>query len=192
MQRPQLAHLTFTFTLACSSPTRPVAAGVPAAEGGAPAAGPTTRANDTPASMKPVVEAHNERRARHCAPPLSWSDELAKAAQAWADSLAARGCAFEHSGSRYGENLAAGTESILGPEAVVDMWYREVDDYDFGSGGFSMKSGHFTQLAWVGTSHLGCGAASCKGMRIWVCQYDPPGNVDGEYRANVLPASCRR
>jgi hypothetical protein len=44
----------------------------------------------------------------------------------------------------------------------------------------------------VGTSHLGCGAASCKGMRIWVCQYDPPGNVDGEYRANVLPASCRR
>jgi hypothetical protein len=29
-------------------------------------------------------------------------------------------------------------------------------------------------------------------MDIWVCEYDPPGNVQGQYRQNVLPASCQR
>jgi hypothetical protein len=29
-------------------------------------------------------------------------------------------------------------------------------------------------------------------MDIYVCNYDPPGNVEGEYRNNVLPTSCQR
>jgi pathogenesis-related protein 1 len=141
--------------------------------------------------MAAIVDAHTTRRARHCAPPLEWSDALAQQAQSWADHLAASGCQLAHSQSAYGENLAAGTEGTLSPEDVVEMWYREVSGYRFRSGGFSMETGHFTQLVWVGSQHIGCGATTCGGLDVWVCNYDPPGNVEGQYRENVLPTSCR-
>jgi pathogenesis-related protein 1 len=132
-----------------------------------------------PASMQPLLDAHNRLRARHCAPPLVWASEVARVAQRWADQLAARGCAFQHSGSRtYGENLAGGTAGSMTASDVAELWYKEERAFDFRSGGFSMKTGHFTQLAWVATRRLGCGTATCKnGMQLWVCNYDPPGNV---------------
>lgn len=132
-----------------------------------------------------IVAAHNLVRAQHCVPPLRWSDDLAASAQAWADHLAASGCAFEHSNSGHGENLAGG--GGLTGAAAVAMWYGEVDQFDFASGGFSMDTGHFTQVVWRSTTAVGCGSNECGGMTTWVCQYDPPGNYTGEYRANVPP-----
>jgi len=54
-----------------------------------------------------------------------------------------------------------------------------------------MSTGHFTQLAWVATTSIGCGVTQCGGLELWVCNYDPPGNVETQYRENVLPATCR-
>ena len=139
-----------------------------------------------------ILRAHNRYRARHCAPPLRWSAELARVAQAWANRLRARGCAFDHSGTSLGENLAGGTSGTLTGEGVAEIWYREARHYDFRRPRFSMQSGHFTQLVWVGSQRLGCGKTECNGMDIWVCNYDPPGNVHGDYERNVLPVSCRR
>jgi uncharacterized protein YkwD len=144
-----------------------------------------------PRPLAPLLEAHNQHRAKHCAAPLVWSTAVAKSAQKWADTLAARGCAFEHSQTPYGENLAAGTVGALGPADAVGMWYAEVAKYDFRRGKFSMATGHFTQLVWRGSRSLGCGTSKCKGMQIWVCQYDPPGNVQGQYQVNVKPTGCR-
>lgn len=138
------------------------------------------------------VDAHNKARAQHCAAPLTWSTKLAAAAQKWADALRDQGCTFGHSGGPYGENLAAGTIGALDPESTVAFWYDEIKQYKFPDGGFSMKTGHFTQLVWRGTKQLGCGHSQCKGNDIWVCEYDPPGNWDGEYRTNVLPKGCRK
>ena len=138
------------------------------------------------------VDAHNAVRAKHCAPPLTWSPKLAAVAQKWANALRDKGCAFGHSGGQYGENLAAGTEGVLDPEATVKMWYDEIAKYRFPNGGFSMETGHFTQVVWRGTSQVGCGHSQCKGNDIWVCNYDPAGNWDGQYRENVLPASCKK
>lgn len=167
-------------------PISTATAAVPAPEpAAAPGAGPSGDA-------RAILDAHNQYRQRHCAPPLEWSDELGAVAQRWADQLAADGCKFDHSRSPYGENLAAGTESVLGPEHAAEMWYREIDKYDFGGGGFSMETGHFTQVVWVGSQRLGCGSSRCDGLRIWVCNYDPPGNVTGQYRENVLATTCRR
>jgi pathogenesis-related protein 1 len=139
----------------------------------------------------PFVAAHARVRAKHCAPPLTWSPKLAEYAQHWADSLKAHRCSFEHSNGQYGENLAAGTIGALDPAGTVDYWYSEIKDYKFPDGGFSMKTGHFTQLVWKSTTQVGCGHAQCNGLDLWVCEYDPPGNVEGEYRANVLPPNCR-
>lgn len=147
-----------------------------------------------PPGMAPLLEAHDRMRARHCAPPLSWSAEIARTAQRWADRLAARGCSLQHSREPYGENIAAGSAGALDASTVAERWYREKAQYDFDAGGFSMQTGHFTQLVWVGSRRLGCGRASCRGrgMDLWVCMYDPPGNMRGEYAGNVRPASCER
>ena len=138
-----------------------------------------------------LVDAHNRVRAKHCAGPLAWSPKLAQVAQQWANSLRDQGCAFGHSNGAYGENLAAGSTGLLDPEGVVKMWYDEIAQYKFSGGGFSMKTGHFTQVVWRSTTHVGCGHSRCKGMDIWVCEYDPPGNWEGQYRDNVLPLGCR-
>lgn len=141
--------------------------------------------------MAAVVEAHNAHRAKHCAQPLTWSPKLAAVAQDWANSLKAQGCKFGHKPrNTFGENLAAGSTGILDGKAVTDMWYDEVKLYKFPNGGFSMETGHFTQVVWRQTTQIGCGVTSCNGMDIWVCEYDPPGNVQTLYRQNVLPKSC--
>ncbi|HUJ60035.1 MAG TPA: CAP domain-containing protein [Kofleriaceae bacterium] len=137
------------------------------------------------------VAAHDAVRAKHCAGHLAWSKTLAAFAQRWADTLRDKGCVFGHSSGQYGENLAAGTIGALDPEATVRMWYDEIKDYKFPNGGFSMQTGHFTQVVWRATTHLGCGHSACNGNDIWVCEYDPPGNVEGEYRDNVRPLGCR-
>ncbi len=173
---------------ATASPA-PYAEPAPSPEAASPAPPRTGRpaAGDADA----LVAAHNRVRGKHCAGPLAWSSKLAQVAQRWADSLRDKGCMFSHSGGTYGENLAAGTSGMLDPEAVVKMWYDEIADYKFPNGGFSMKTGHFTQVVWRGTTHLGCGRSQCKGMDIWVCEYDPAGNWEGQYRENVLPVGCR-
>jgi hypothetical protein len=134
----------------------------------------------------PILDAHNRARAEHCADPLVWSPELAEAAQRWAEHLAARRCALAHSEDGLGENLAGGTG--LTGEQAVEMWMRERAHYRFASGGFSMATGHFTQVVWSGTSRVGCGSVECSSMVLWVCKYDPPGNVQGGYRENVHAA----
>lgn len=138
-----------------------------------------------------LVAAHNKVRAQHCAAPLTWSTKLAQVAQQWANTLRDQGCKFGHSGGSYGENLAAGTTGAMDPEAVVAMWYDEVKGYSFQQPGFSMQTGHFTQVVWRSTTQVGCGMAQCNGNDIWVCEYDPPGNWEGQYKQQVLPAGCK-
>jgi uncharacterized protein YkwD len=138
------------------------------------------------------IAAHNKVRAAHCAPALTWSTKLAAVAQTWADTLKAKGCMFGHSGTSYGENLAAGTRGALDPESTVAMWYDEIKLYTFPAGGFSMKTGHFTQVVWTTTTQVGCGQVTCNGNDIYVCNYDPPGNWEGQYKEHVLPTSCTK
>lgn len=143
--------------------------------------------------MNGILAAHNGHRARHCAPALKWSTKVAAVAQRWADALKARNCAFDHSkGNGYGENLFWASGSGTRPSAVVASWYNEVKLYNFSRPGFTMKTGHFTQVVWVGTTELGCGVARCaNGSELWVCNYAPAGN-SGRYAQNVKPTGCRR
>lgn len=67
--------------------------------------------------------------------------------------------------------------------------------YDYGKAKFGEKTGHFTQLVWQNTTKVGCGAVECNndaknGAKGWfvVCEYDPAGNVIGEFEANVRKA----
>lgn len=77
---------------------------------------------------------------QHGVPALVWSETVANSAQTWADK-----CIFQHSGYGYGENLAWGHQSI--EEAIAD-WYNEIHSYNWYNPGFSMGTGHFTQMVW--------------------------------------------
>src|ERR1041385_417079 len=167
-----------TTEMATPEPATPLSA-QPPAEAPAAATTESTKASTAASSdfAKAFVAAHNAARAKHCAPPLTWSAKLAKVAQDWANQLKAKGCVFGHSGNpNYGENLGAGSIGALDPESTVAMWYDEVKLYKFPDGGFSMRTGHFTQLVWTDTRQVGCGHVQCKGNDIYVCNYDPPGN----------------
>jgi uncharacterized protein YkwD len=130
-----------------------------------------------------LLDMHNVYRAKHCAAPLTWSTEVAVAAQRWANR-----CVFDHDpNNEFGENLAWGTE--LSAREAVGLWYEEVSEYNYSAPGFG-PAGHFTQLVWRASKFLGCGRAMCGGDVYWVCRYSPAGNYDGEYRANVGPI-CR-
>lgn len=154
---------------------------------------PTTGSSmgdDEPAAMNGMTAAHNAARANVTPPastpipPLSWSGNLAAVAQAYAEK-----CVWEHSMGEYGENLYASAGQETTPGDVVTSWVSEVAEYDYSTNGCSGVCGHYTQVVWADSSKLGCGVANCTTgspfdgfpeWQIWVCNYDPPGNFNGE------------
>ena len=56
--------------------------------------------------QKDCLDAHNEYRRDHGAPPLKWSSKLANDADKWAKDLARRGVIQHFSSRDQGENIA--------------------------------------------------------------------------------------
>jgi uncharacterized protein YkwD len=153
------------------------------------------------ADQQAILDAHNQYRAKHCVPAMEWSPGLAALAGQWA-----RGCrsevngdtvAFQHfkgGGVKTGENLYWSWPSGNAPgSAAVDSWYNEIGSYDFNNPVYSQATGHFTQMIWRASTQLGCAKAVCEKDHqydYWVCRYYSPGNVDGQFAANV-PQACK-
>jgi uncharacterized protein YkwD len=129
--------------------------------------------------LQGLTEAHNAVRADVGAPPLRWSRALARYAQNWADRLAAKGCELQHRRTdEYGENLFWSSHPV-DAAAVVDEWASEGANYDPRRNACKGTCGHYTQVVWAASRSLGCGMATCGSAELWVCNYDPPGNVAG-------------
>ncbi|GAO46361.1 hypothetical protein G7K_0592-t1 [Saitoella complicata NRRL Y-17804] len=143
-------------------------------------------ATTTSSFIDSMLSWHNQYRAIHSAGAVTWNTTLATYAQNLADT-----CNFAHSGGPYGENLGIGTYN--NPAYYVYLWYNEETQYDYSNPGFSESTGHFTQVVWDSTTEIGCGFATDCTTAAYpyylVCEYAPPGNVEGAYRANVFPPS---
>ena len=152
---------------------------------------------DIQAFRRDTLKYHNNYRKMHQAPPLINDPELDKDAQAYAEKMAKSGNfahapATERNGA--GENLFASGYKNVDAEILVDLckeatdcFYNEIKDYDFKKPGFSMSTGHFTQVVWCGSTKLGVGiAVSDKGFYM-VARYAPAGNMMGAFETNVLP-----
>ncbi|XP_061711300.1 venom allergen 5-like [Cydia pomonella] len=155
-----------------------------------------------------IVDAHNRLRQSialgqvSSQPPAAnmmemvWDEELAATAQRWADQCTP---AHDHAAQRdvgrfpVGQNLAA-TWTTRPPTETKDSqpdfmrqikaWFDEVRIYGFQpiSGGHG--TGHYSQLVWGETSHVGCGFTfyydNARGYtKLYVCNYGPGGNVIG-------------
>ncbi len=145
-----------------------------------------------PPSVAGMTVQHNSIRAAVDPPaepaldPLTWSSEVAATARNWAAQ-----CRFEHNSNRgrLGENIAAFTDSTGSADETLQQWAAESADYDWASNrcAAGRVCGHYTQVVWRGSRRLGCGMAECttgspfegfERWQLWVCNYDPPGNVE--------------
>lgn len=150
-----------------------------------------------------AVTLHNQYRAAHCAPALAWDAELAAFAQQTAAKLCPTGV-LQHSSPAeqpvpMGENLYLSYDAGDADAKVaagLQAWYNEESVYNYQVPGFGMATGHFTQLVWVQSTKVGCGASICTSngvadAMVLSCNYATPGNVDGEFPSNVLDGtSC--
>jgi uncharacterized protein YkwD len=157
---------------------------------------PVLRSSPPPNEFaRDMLTAHNQARAnarpapKPPLPALQWSAETAKVAEAWAAK-----CSFEHNPGRgpFGENLAAATPGAWKTADVVKDWAGEAANYDPSRNTCASGKvcGHYTQLVWRNTTHVGCAKRTCTKNSpfgkdfptwdFWVCNYAPPGNVVGQ------------
>lgn len=134
-----------------------------------------------------MLAAHNAERARVGEVPLIWSDDLEAEARDWAVSLIGTGrFAHDPRPHGHGENLWAGWGNrTFTPEDMVGEWIAERANYrpgvfpDVSRTGNWVQVGHYTQLIWSGTTHVGCAIERRGDQSLLACRYAPPGNIDG-------------
>ena len=134
-----------------------------------------------------LLAAHNAERARVGTPPLRWAENLEAEARVWARELI-QSNRFAHDPARHGhgENLWTGWGGrAWTPEDMVGDWVGEKADYrhavfpNVSRTGDWADVGHYTQLVWRGTTHVGCAVETRGDRSVLACRYAPPGNIDG-------------
>lgn len=140
-----------------------------------------------------ALQAHNNYRRIHDAPPMRLDFGMNQQAAAYAQHLARMG-SLQHSSSSQrpgqGENIAMACGSGgLSAQRAVDMWYKEVCQYNFNNPGFGYGTGHFTQVVWRKSVKLGMGSATSGRCTYVVSRYGPAGNMMSDFSNNVAKGS---
>ena len=138
-----------------------------------------------------ITEYINQYRKAHQSPNLIWNETISNYSQTWSNYLISNNL-FQHSGSQlYGENLAYfkgyGNNIMTLLKLSIDLWYKEIEYYNYSKPGFSSETGHFTCLVWKNSQTFGIGIAMLDDTVVITFNTSPPGNVVGEFDKNVLP-----
>ncbi|GAM86173.1 hypothetical protein ANO11243_041840 [Dothideomycetidae sp. 11243] len=169
---------------------------------------PTSSGGTASTYQQAVVDHHNYHRANHSSPAIAWDQGLADTAMSIAKT-----CVYAHkmdaSSTPYGQNIAAGVGASDIGRTISDLFYNgEVSKFTgYGQAQPDMSGfegwGHFSQIVWAASTKVGCatwdcntqglanfqgpctdGSAACNNF-FTVCNFSPPGNVEGEYGSNI-------
>ena len=151
----------------------------------------TAHLDCTPKFKQEFLAKHNEFRAKHGVPPLTLDSTVGAVAQEWANHIASTGQYGHRPGCKYGETIHWWPEVIPTGGAEAQLFYDGIKYYHYfghepDQSNF-FKWGAFTQVVWKATQKLGVGCATAGDKFYLVANYDPSGNYEGEYAANVLP-----
>lgn len=138
------------------------------------------------ALQRAMLNSHNAARKDVGVPALFWDHNLANDARKYAIYLAKNNI-FEHDPQkgvavRQGENLWMGTRGAFSYAVMADGWISEKRFYKKGifpnnsNSGKWTDVGHYTQIIWRSTTHVGCAVASNRQNDFLVCRYSPAGN----------------
>ncbi|KAL5988326.1 hypothetical protein ACLOJK_036090 [Asimina triloba] len=134
-------------------------------------------------SPEDFLAAHNAVRSDFGVGPLTWDPKLEAYASEYAKGQEAD-CELVHSGGPYGENLYVGYgQMYVGAGRAVKSWVGEKQYYTYETNSCEegMDCRHYKQVVWRNTQRLGCAGSICyNGNTFIICNYDPPGNIDGE------------
>lgn len=125
------------------------------------------------ATMQTILDMHNRLRASQGIRPLQYNANINAFAQNRAEQLSLV-CQLNHDGAApYGENLAlisGSSPDVATIASLVQAWINEPLD----------TPNHVTQMLWSDTTELGCAVSLGCGNTFLVCNYNPPGNVQGQ------------
>ncbi|KAI3385269.1 hypothetical protein SNEBB_007406 [Seison nebaliae] len=134
---------------------------------------------------KEALDLHNILRAKHHAAPLKYSRELQTIAQSWLQTLVVLD-RMQHSynhranGEALGENIVVLWSNYGSPLSGTNatlQWYNEYPMHNY-AGQYQQPTGHFTQLIWASTTHMGIAKAQGpSGKWFGVANYYPMGNI---------------
>ena len=138
------------------------------------------------------LSAHNAERQNLGVPLLLWDNTLETFAAEYAanqDRVGA-GCSgnLRHSNGPYGENLywyLSSSGALATPSQVVASWISEKQYYNYTTNtcAWGNVCGHYTQVVWAETRRVGCVVHDCasnRGATYAICNYNPPGNYEGQ------------
>ncbi|XP_059637724.1 pathogenesis-related protein 1C-like [Cornus florida] len=141
---------------------------------------------DPEAEKKEFLDLHNQVRQHAGEDPLTWDEQLETYARNYAEKRKGD-CNMVHSNGPFGENLFWGGGNQWTAGDAVKMWVREHRFYNKGTNQCQpgKMCGHYTQIVWRDTEHLGCARVQCdNGDTFTTCNYGPPGNYPGEIPFN--------
>ncbi|KAK7580779.1 hypothetical protein V9T40_001408 [Parthenolecanium corni] len=144
---------------------------------------------------------HNIYRRHHNTPPLKISAHLCGKAQAWANHLAHTNTFAYENDKSVGQNifcrLAQDAQTDTTAQETVSFWYSCYKNYTYNKEPdtlhININSGNFTQIVWKSTKYFGIGRARSRaGKMLIVANYQPPGNISGCFKENVLPVLANK
>lgn len=163
-----------------------------------------------------ILVGHNVVRERVGISSLQHDDGLVNLAVHRIEELVSGGCYIQHSDTSYrwgaagfqyvGENVYKVINMEPTGVDLPDAWYAELYDYTYGVVGEPCvrekcadrssppcSIGHFTQMMWQESTHLGCAIAECPNQpqktSVGVCYYGEGGNIVGRIPFESAPAS---
>jgi len=154
-----------------------------------------------PANLMGITAAHNAVRAMVDTsgisagplPPMVWDPALATLATNWTsqckdtdgDGLvdhSSQASRTNAAGYAYvGENVFASGGTNASAQAAVNAWASEKSNFTYPNG-CAGTCGHYTQVVWRTSTHVGCANVNCTGLQYKgtiLCNYGPGGNSGG-------------
>ncbi|KAI5856354.1 CAP domain-containing protein, partial [Tricharina praecox] len=114
--------------------------------------------NSTNDFRNECVSAHNKYREIHGAGALEWNDQLAAKADELARECPDMVVPTGYEKAAHSASVSIGYDNVT---AAINSIYAARKHYNFATGHWNRKIGHFTLVVWRGSRYLGCAVKLC-------------------------------